>query len=221
MADYQRYSRAERHKKRKSSKQKIMFFGMLAVVFCILLFSFIVFGNKETPPSEKETATTETEKTETETNEDKDSNDNAVKEDNGEETEDPLLDSKVEDRVEAIDPEANVETKEVASDDSNVKKAYTGNWKPIGTNQEGPHTTNYDENSDDRIEIRKAVSQVTDVEESNMIEHWIGNGGDQKVVATIQDQTNSSFYRVYLEWVNDKGWKPTKVEELKNYNGEN
>src|SRR5699024_11189719 len=108
---------------------------------------------------------------------------------------------------------------EVDPTDNNVSKAYTGNWKPVGTIQDGPHTTNYNNGSIDRKEIKEAVSIATGVDENQMIEHWIGNGGDQKVIATIQDQTDSVFYRVYLEWIDEEGWKPTKVEQLKSYNG--
>ena len=39
---------------------------------------------------------------------------------------------------------AAVETEQVEPSNDNVLKAYTADWKPIGTEQEGPHTTNYE-----------------------------------------------------------------------------
>src|SRR5699024_6278062 len=66
--------------------------------------------------------------------------------------------------------EKEVELKEIESSDSNVIKAYEGDWDPIGTKQEGPHTTTYDDGSDDRIEIREAVLMVTDLKEDNLEE---------------------------------------------------
>src|SRR5699024_7822412 len=56
------------------------------------------------------------------------------------------------------------------------------------------------------------------LKEDDMIEHWVGNGGDQKVIATVSNNDQSIAYKVYLQWEIDKGWKPTKVEKLKSLN---
>lgn len=55
---------------------------------------------------------------------------------------------------------------------------------------------------------------VTGIPEDNMIEWWVGNGGDQKVVATVSDREETETYRVYLSWVDNEGWQPTKLETL-------
>src|SRR5690625_7127254 len=68
---------------------------------------------------------------------------------------------------------AEVETEEIESTDDNVIEAYTGKWQPNGTIQEGPHTTNYDDGSQDRIEIKQAVMSATGLGE-DLTEHWIG-----------------------------------------------
>ena len=223
MSDNQRFSRTERHEKRKRNKRKVLFFGSLAAVFFIVLFSLIVFGGSDSSndtasndSTENETNVEEQEEndtpndTETESTEDKQDDD----------SEDPVNQTDVEDRVEKEnddndDNNDDVDVEEVASDDSNVIQAYEGDWDPVGTNQQGEHTTNYETDSEDRQEIKKAVSQVTEVPEDNIIEHWVGNNGDQKVVATIQDESTAEYYRVYLQWEDDKGWKPTKYEEIK------
>lgn len=101
---------------------------------------------------------------------------------------------------------------EVSPSDDNVSKAYTGNWQPIGTEQSGPHTTKYGEGTTDRNEMEEAVRMATGLDE--MITWWLGNGGDQKVIATVSDMGENEIYRVYLSWIDNEGWQPTKVEEL-------
>lgn len=198
MSELPTYSRAERHKKRRKNKRKVFFFAGLAVVFCLILFSLIVFGNKENAATEETSNKTDDLETKVEK-----SKDNGID---------------VGDTVEAIEEEEKVEIREIESQDSNVIKAYEGDWKPIGTDQSGPHTTNYNDGSSDRIEIKKAVSVVTGIEEDEMIEDWIGNGGDQKVISTVRNQTNGDIYRVYLEWIDEEGWQVEKVENIHNFN---
>jgi len=121
---------------------------------------------------------------------------------------------KDKDEDEDEDKDKDVKTKRVKSSDDNVAEAYTGNWKPVGTEQSGSHTTNYDEGSQDRNEMEKAIQSATGI--SSMTTWWIERGGEQKVVATVSNKSDQSeVYRVHLKWVNDKGWKPSKVELLK------
>src|SRR5699024_8543834 len=147
MSKYRRFTRAARHEKRESHKKKILFFGSLAILFLIVFTSLILFGNKGNPKQEVAEPTAsevkheeEKEKEKKEKKKPKDKNIEPTEEDDEEEKE-----------------EQEVELKEVQSSDSNVIKAYEGDWDPIGTKQEGPHTTTYADGSDDRIEIREAV----------------------------------------------------------------
>ncbi|MEG0553418.1 MAG: DUF1510 family protein [Carnobacterium sp.] len=41
------------------------------------------------------------------------------------------------------------------------------------------------------------------------------NNGDQKVVATVSDTQQTKTYRIFLTWIENKGWQPNKVEQLK------
>lgn len=100
------------------------------------------------------------------------------------------------------------------SEDENVRKAYEGNWPAIGTEQEGPHTVNFDKGSQDRIEMKQAVVSATGLDTDNMVEWWVGNGGDQKVISTVSDPDQTTTYRVYLSWIDEEGWQPTRVEIL-------
>lgn len=108
-----------------------------------------------------------------------------------------------------------VSVTEVTSNDPNVLKSFVGDWAPIGTTQSGSHITNYDDGSADRVEIKRAVSQVTGVQENDMVEHWIGNDGEQRVTATIRQVSSGKFYKVYLSWNDGKGWQVTRYDEIR------
>ncbi len=204
MTEDGKFSRAARHEKRRNNKRKFLFFASLAVVFFIMLFSFIAFGNKETDRNRiaKHDGNPKTE----------------IKKTSNGNKDDHLEQMEPGDEVEVVGNVKEVEIKEVKSTDQNVLKAFEGDWEPVGTKQQGPHTTNYDEGSADRIEIKRAVSIATGVKEDDMTEHWIGHGGDQKVIATIQDTTNDDYYRVYVTWIDEEGWQVTKVEKIKEFN---
>lgn len=203
MPDYERFSRVERHKKRRNSKRNLILFASLSAFFFIILISLITFGNKK--PEEPEVS--QDQQTESKLDSDAQSED---------ETEEVVLD---DDRDDSNEKEGNgklddANIEEISSDKDDVIKAYIGDWPPIGTSQKGPHTTNYSGGSQDRKEIKQAVSKTTGIVENEMIEHWVGNGGDQKVEATVSDQAKENYYRVYLSWIDEEGWQVTKVEQI-------
>lgn len=126
--------------------------------------------------------------------------------------------SSVADSSTAAEEEEEEETtlEETTPSDDLVIKAYTGEWEPVPTSQTEPHTTtNFSDGSADRKELKQAAAKATGVPETDMIEWWVGNNGPNKVVSTISDKKQEVIYRVYSEWVEGKGWKPTKIEELK------
>lgn len=178
----------------------------LSVLFLIVFVSLLLFGNKGNP--EEAGADTEAEEAENESSQDTTEDDTSV-DDTTIETEESEQEEKDE------EDQSDVDIEEVSSDDDNVAKAFKGDWDPIGTEQTGPHTINYNDGSDDRLEIKEAVVMVTDLDEDDMIEHWIGRGGDQAVIATVYDTSQEHIYRVHLQWVDEEGWQPTQVEELK------
>jgi len=48
-----------------------------------------------------------------------------------------------------------------------------------------------------------------------MIVWFIGNNGPNKAVATISTKDKAQNDKVYIEWVENQGWKPTKVQQLR------
>ncbi|WP_176458878.1 YrrS family protein [Caldifermentibacillus hisashii] len=108
----------------------------------------------------------------------------------------------------------------VNSNDPNVIEAKINpNWKPVGTSQTGEHITQYNQGSTDWQEMLKAISYATNVDVGNMTVLWIGNGGEpnKNAVGTISTKDTGLIYRVYLDWVDGEGWKPTKLEQLKEF----
>jgi cytoskeletal protein RodZ len=107
---------------------------------------------------------------------------------------------------------------EGSSTDSNVKATITNpDWQPVGTVQTGEHVTVYDAKSVDWQEMLQAISYGTGIDQGNMTVWFLGRnqqGSDGHSVATVSTKDNALTYRVYLEWVNGQGWKPSKIEEL-------
>lgn len=105
---------------------------------------------------------------------------------------------------------------EVSVTDSNVVKAYRNiSWKVIPTSQTEPHVVAFNDGSKDRLEIRQAISQATEISEQELEEWWIGANGDDQVVATVSRIDSTNPYRVTLQWRTNKGWQTTLLEELK------
>jgi hypothetical protein len=99
---------------------------------------------------------------------------------------------------------------------SNIEKEIVNPaWQPIGTTQSEPHVTQFKEDSVDWKEMLDAVSYATGLPQSDMIVWFIGNNGPNKAVATISTKDKAQRYKVYIEWVENQGWKPTKVQKLK------
>ncbi|MFS0751359.1 YrrS family protein [Oceanobacillus sp. 1P07AA] len=212
-------TRSDKFEKRRKSTKAITIGIIAASILVIILLGIWVFGGTggEEQNAEENENTSSDEGSDfliTEPDEEEDENNNST--DNEESGQDEENESSEEnnDNDEQDNEQNNVETESAEPSDDNVSEAYTGNWEPIGTEQEGPHTTIYDDGSQDRIEIKEATSMVTNIDPDNMVEWRVENGGDQKVVATVSDMDETKVFRVYLQWVDGEGWQPTKVEEL-------
>jgi cytoskeletal protein RodZ len=116
-----------------------------------------------------------------------------------------------------VEPESDEHATVTAGEpDSNIIRSIENSaWKPIGTEQSGSHTVNYEDGSTDRKEMEKAISYALGLEESEMIVWWLARDGENKVAGTIATKDNQHIYRVYISWLEGDGWKPTKIEELR------
>src|SRR5699024_1307305 len=157
-------------------------------VLAVVLISSFIFGGTEN------IIDNDTNKEKTENNDD---HDNSAKTQSDDDDEiDVTEDNKRNERD---------ETKQVQTENDNVLESYVGEWDPIGTEQEEPHEVVFQEDSQDWKEMEEAIQVATELED--MITHWIGNGGEQKVIGTVSSLDEADIYRVYLTWVENEGWK--------------
>ncbi|WP_035097756.1 YrrS family protein [Anoxybacteroides tepidamans] len=198
------HSRFEQRSKRRKINRTLNI--ALAIVF-VLIIAFgwpLLFSNK----SEHEEASVHKEKItkHKETDEDKVEVEMGEKEKQATETEE---EEKTEEPAQQV-----IETAGDPSSDV-LKEIVNPSWQPVGTTQTEPHVTQFDEQSVDWKEMLDAVSYATGLSQTDMIVWFIGNNGPNKAVATVSPKDKSVKYRVYIEWVENQGWKPTKVQQLK------
>ena len=216
-----------RGKRRKTNLILNLLIG-LVVLLIVFVSAKIFFGGNDENATDKEVAQeqqTEAEQEEkassTDENTDSDiaenkENESEEKTDFEKEDNEASTDNNEIEQAEKPEP-ANEEEAivTVGGNDGNVKKAIENpSWKPIGTSQTGEHYAVYDKESVDWSEMLQAISYATGVDQSNMNVWFLGNNGFNKSVGTITTKDQQQKYRVYIDWVDGQGWKPTKVEEL-------
>lgn len=187
---------AKRSKQRKVNRVLNTF---IAIVFALILF----FGWKWLFANDRPVKETNTspQSVEVETNE-------PPNDEQPSETETEINEQQSNDTVEETvvdDPNSNV-----------IREIVNPSWQPIGTTQSEPHVTQYDKNSVDWKEMLDAISYATGISSSDLIVWFIGNGGSPNhAVATVSKKDKTEHYKVFIEWVTNEGWKPTKVQQLK------
>lgn len=93
-----------------------------------------------------------------------------------------------------------------------------GPWQPIGTSQTEPHHKSYQKGSQDWNEMIKALAYAIGTQPDNMTTWWLGNGGgpDLSVGKVSEKGHPDKKYKVELQWIPNKGWKPTSVTPIDN-----
>lgn len=210
--DNQNETRKERYKSNENPSLLVKLTAGLAVLLLLaLVFNYFLGGSNE-DPNQVAGAGDQSEFSMIKENSSTDSSQASVT--SSESQVEESSSTEVNQKEANEEKEKDLEEKQVESNDSNVKKAVVANWKPIGTKQSEPHVTNYDDGSQDRLEMKEAVSQATSVDGSDMIVNWVGNDGEQKVTSTFTQSSTGIIYKVYLQWVTNEGWKVNRVEEL-------
>lgn len=209
MHDHERVTRVTKYEKRRKNNKYISILLMVAGILFIFLIGTWIFGGEESAKESQEIGQRE--------NNDEDINQEATDNQESSGTDNKLAAiDEGENENQQLDENEVVETEPLPIDDENVLDAYTGNWQPIGTVQENPETTNYDEGSENRLEIEHASRVATNLQEGNIIPWWIENGGNpEKVIATVSSKDETEIYRVYMTWMDGQGWQPDKVEKLR------
>jgi hypothetical protein len=224
MSDFDRYTRVNKFEKRRKNTKLMSLLIVAGSFLIILLIGLWIFGPDDEQEQPNNLAGSNDESTE---NEDLNEEDGTEAPESGQDsTETEESSSQIDENQDNDTDSSNESNDEIESeigekeqvdptgDDANVIEAYTQNWQPIGTEQEGPHTMVFDEGSQDRMEMEKALSYATSLPEGEMITWWLQRDGDQKVIGTISDRAETQIFRVYISWVENQGWQPTLVEAL-------
>ncbi|WP_188206238.1 YrrS family protein [Alkalibacillus aidingensis] len=202
-------SRSERYEKRRKSTRTINYLIWLIVLLLLGLIVIWFFGGDDENQDQlnEESAQSE-ESASDEENSDEEDGDQKTP---NEQTEGDQEDSN--DQEESAEETGTESTSD--SDDENVIRVLEQDWQPIGTEQEEPHVIDLTEESQDRQEMEQAIQYATGLEEDNIIYWWLESGGvPDRIIGTVTDLEQNDIYRVYLNWVEDEGWQPQKVEEL-------
>ncbi|MDC3413303.1 YrrS family protein [Aquibacillus sp. 3ASR75-11] len=210
--EYDTYSRVDRFDKRRKNTKMISVFIVLGSLLIVLLVGLLIFGGGK--DEQDQAATSKTEETENDAVDELDGETGQMDEPEDTNENTGTDEDTVNDDQESV-PNIESDTEELDNpQDDNVIRAYTGDWEPVGTPKEGPYQFPQ-QDSQDWQEMIDAVSLATGLSKDNMIQWWVTNNGEQSIVATVTNNEQTENYRAYVTWIENEGWKPTKVEVLK------
>lgn len=208
-------SRAERKTKRRKTN-RILNTAIAVVVLLIIIVGFTIFagGNND----EEQAVQEETQQEQSAGVSDEGSDETAeepAEEPTEEQTEEPAADEESE---EPAEEETNDEETVVSEGtEPNVEQDIVNpGWESVGTSQSGEHTNSFEMDSTDWQEKEQALAYATGIPLSDMTVWYISGNGPQAAIGTVSPKSNQNeAYRVHIEWVDGEGWKPTKVQKLK------
>ncbi|MER2077611.1 YrrS family protein [Psychrobacillus psychrotolerans] len=214
----------QRNHKRKKNNILNILIGIVILLIIIVTVNIVTGDNDEDSANTSKTKSEQVEEsTENESeNEEKEKESEEVvgssteSADSSSSTEETTTETEENENTETEGNEDSTVTTE-PSNDSNVESVVIDSgWQPIGTEQSGEHVSSYNSSSVDWDEKVKALAYGANLDPSNMYVKYLGNGGSpQKSIGTVTSKDGSEIYRIYLEWVDGEGWKPTKKEILK------
>lgn len=198
----QYHSELNKEKRKKQDRLLNILIAVVSVLIVIKLF-FIINDNDHTAQNKKET-----------------------KEENAEE----MLQQKTEEKLEETDAEKNTnlnddgsQEKEVVTkveNDEYVEEIIENpNWEVTPTKQTGPHVSTFEEGHIDYEEKLQAISSAVQLAEDNIIYWSVRNNGSDSAISIISSKDQNEKYRVTIQWIENEGWKPVKVEKLKKLEG--
>lgn len=216
--------RSERRAKRKKVNRILNILIILVVVLIVFFGGKLIFGDKNVDESASPNQTNQPADNEGKAASD-DSKDNDSKKEEAadkQKSDESEQEANEENKDQQKAPESDESVVVTEGDpESNILQTIVNPaWKPIGTTQAEPHSIDYTENSVDRNEMEMAASYATGFDRSDMVVWWLGRNGGNSITATVSSKTTKQVQRIYLDWVPSEGWKPTKVEELKENDSE-
>ncbi|MEH6989033.1 YrrS family protein [Cytobacillus firmus] len=216
-----RESRFGKREKRKKTNIILNSLIALVIILIIVVSAKIFFGgnNDQALPADEQTAS---ESKQNEKNKEDKGNDIEQNKDKDVEKADKESEEEEKETEEKAEKEPEEDKEQVVTEGGSgpdVEKTIENPaWKPVGTSQTGEHTAVYDQNHADWQEMLSAISYATGVDQGNMTVWFLGNNGPNSSVGTISTKDQSEKYRVYIDWVDGEGWKPSRVEVLNEIN---
>ncbi|MDN4495297.1 YrrS family protein [Ureibacillus aquaedulcis] len=197
-------------RKRKNKVDKILNI-LIAIVSILIVLNVLAIFNDD----EKEQANEAVEKQNVNNTEDKEDTKNIEEQSDknvvsAEEIETDEPNSQEENNADAI---VSVQ----ASNDPSVEEVIVDpNWKVNPTKQVGEHVSAYEKGHPDYEEKLETFRQAVQLDEDDII-FWSvkNNGSADSSVAVVSTSDKTANYRIYIEWLKNEGWKPVKVEKLK------
>lgn len=212
-------SRAERYEKQRKDTKKINRLILLAVLLVLLLIGFIIFGGSDDEEDINEDQNNEenelNDEDEQPVDEGESEEDGTTNGENDEATENNGDDDNTNGNEDDLATGGNAEEEHLDSDDPNVLNVIVKEWSVLETEQEEPHVINLNEDSIDRQEIELAIASALELNREQLTYWWLESGGiPDRIVGTVEDRQSSEIFRVYLNWIENEGWKPNRVEVL-------
>ncbi|MGR9049281.1 YrrS family protein [Halobacillus faecis] len=226
------YSRSGRYEKKRRGTKMLTWLVGAGSVFMVLLVGLMVFGGEDQKGQAQDTASQEVTKEEegpkedsqAEAGETSDKNDKEEIDKQEEDTEEKSDKQQVSieefEELKPIEDEKGLKIEK--SDDPNVERVITKDWPVIPTEMEtnGEHRITYQSGSQDYKELQEAIRSAVGLSEDNIIYWDVSNRGHhQKAKATVSDKNKTGYLRVQIDWIEGQGYKPVKLEILKNKNG--
>ncbi|MFX3624500.1 MAG: YrrS family protein [Ectobacillus sp.] len=202
---------SSRFEAKKQKRRKWMLLNLLigAVLLVVAAVAYQVFSS---PEEQAATKGNESIKQQTESTKSSEKEESKKKEKTDRETETTA-------KEKAVTVTQPVEDKKVIiqdQQDPKVAEAYTNpSWKPIGTSQSEPHSTQFDMNSQDWKEMVESIAYALNIPSDTLTILFLGNNGPNKAIGTVQEKGTKQVYKVYIEWVENEGWQPTLVQQMK------
>jgi cytoskeletal protein RodZ len=198
---------ATRSEKRKQNRFLNIAIGLVILLIVVVVYNLFSGSDKETAS----TSSSETQQSQTNTvNKEDDNSSIEMESDKDDQKSDGQTegDSDNQSDSEGDQADSNADTPDGGGPE--------GPWEPIGTSQSEPHQKTYDDQSQDWKEMVSALSYATGIPEDQMTIFWLGNGGGPDLSkGTVQSKVDKVKYDVQLQWIPEKGWKPTSVTPAK------
>ncbi|MET3196202.1 YrrS family protein [Bacillus sp. OAE603] len=101
-------------------------------------------------------------------------------------------------------------------EDENIIQSTVKEWNPTVTSQTGEHIVQYSFQSKDFYEMEEAVSNAISLTKKDFSVWHLGRGYDDQSVKMFVATTDLTYkYIVHLHWVENEGWLPILVQEVK------